>query len=63
MISGEVEVKLICLNSLNVGSEIWWQSQSKVDCRNFNPLSAKFTKWSNTLKQVVGKLSFCGIGA
>ena len=23
----------------------------------FNPLSANFTKWSNTLKQLVGKLS------
>ena len=23
---------------------------------NFNPLSAKFIKWSNTLKQIVGKL-------
>ena len=23
---------------------------------NINPLSAKFTKWSNTLKQFVGKL-------
>ena len=22
----------------------------------FNPLSAKFIKWSNTLKQIVGKL-------
>ena len=24
--------------------------------RNLNPLSANFTKWSNTLKQFVGKL-------
>ena len=24
--------------------------------RNLNPLSAKFIKWSNTLKQIVGKL-------
>ena len=23
---------------------------------SFNPLSAKFIKWSNTLKQIVGKL-------
>ena len=23
---------------------------------NFNPLSAKFIKWSNTLKQIVGNL-------
>ena len=31
------------------------------DC--VNPLSAKFTKWSNTLKQFVGNLpTFCGIG-
>ena len=25
-------------------------------CANFNPLSTNFTKWSNTLKQFVGKL-------
>ena len=24
--------------------------------RSINPLSAKFVKWSNTLKQIVGKL-------
>ena len=38
---------------------------------SFNPLSANFTKWSNTLKQFIGKLPtnclsvwpFCGIGA
>ena len=26
-------------------------------CANINPLSANFTKWSNTLKLFVGKLS------
>ena len=25
-------------------------------CKHTNPLSAKFIKWSNTLKQIVGKL-------
>ena len=35
---------------------------------NANPLSANFTKWSNTVKQFAGELfecvcPFCGIGA
>ena len=28
----------------------------KMFLRSLNPLSAKFIKWSNTLKQIVGKL-------
>ena len=28
----------------------------KMGFQNLNPLSAKFIKWSNTLKQIVGKL-------
>ena len=28
----------------------------RLDYFTFNPLSAKFIKWSNTLKQIVGKL-------
>ena len=31
-------------------------TRSKVVLRNLNPLSANPTKWSNTLKQFVGKL-------
>ena len=31
----------------------YWKTVSKV----INPLSANFTKWSNTLKQFVGKLA------
>ena len=29
---------------------------AQVHCISFNPLSAKFIKWSNPLKQIVGKL-------
>ena len=32
------------------------EMQDKNQSGRFNPLSAKFIKWSNTLKQIVGKL-------
>ena len=39
-------------------SKIKHSNMSKISIRiqNINPLSAKFIKWSNTLKQIVGKL-------
>ena len=37
---------------------LWWLRLYQVACSKdrFNPLCANFTKWSNTLKQFVGKL-------
>ena len=34
----------------------WLTALALVDGSTFSPLSANFTKWSNTLKQVVGNL-------
>ena len=33
-----------------------WQKHKIRQQRSINPLNAKFIKWSNTLKQIVGKL-------
>ena len=46
------------LHSLNAKESCHHIETSQMICsaNSFNPLSAKFIKWSNTLKQIVGKL-------
>ena len=46
-----IDIKLYCVNKIKSYTNIWHHILS-----SFNPLSANFTKWSNTLKQFVGKL-------
>ena len=51
---------LICehfLKEANEATDKWVQNLGKYLPIWFNPLSANFTKWSNILKQFVGKLA------
>ena len=51
---------LFIANSVSINRPDYMGTNQKIlrnrNFRFFNPLSAKFIKWSNTLKQIVGKL-------
>ena len=46
---------VLCRKSLPQHS-FWFQKEAQLVADTFNPLSAKYTKWSNTHRQFVGKL-------
>ena len=61
LLKEKLNVNLFNLSALNLIHEILSNRKRKTCLQQkyaefFNPLSAKFIKWSNTLKQIVGKL-------